>query len=115
MFQSGFLIPGHQSSCFWVGILLQWSICFHVSIKARSFVSLSICTLVNAKSVATLSAGEKHPDTHSHAVFLFLFVSVTHTHTQTQTASLEMVKAVVDGELERLQHKKPLRRGQLYA
>lgn len=97
MFQSGFLIPGHQSSCFWVGILLQWSICFHMSIKARSFVSLSICTLVNLKSVATHSVAEKHLDAHSHALFLSIFFSDTHTHThtytQTQTASLEMVKA----------------------
>lgn len=78
---SGILIPGHQSSCFWVGTLLQWTICFHVSVKAWSFVSSSISTFVNAKSVTISIAREKHPDTLSHALFPSLIFSQTHTHT----------------------------------
>lgn len=50
MFQSGVLSPGHRSSCFWVGTLFQWSVCFHVNIKSRSFVRLSICTMAHSKS-----------------------------------------------------------------
>lgn len=55
MFRSGFLIRGHRPSCFRAGIPSQWPICFHVTPETRSFVSLSICTRVNSKSVATHS------------------------------------------------------------
>lgn len=94
MFQSGFLIRGHRSSCFWVGSFLQCSICFHVNIKARSLVSISICTWANTKSVVTCSAGAKHPDDHSYPFrnpyFCFYF-SPRRTHIHTRTASLEML------------------------
>lgn len=51
MFESGVLSRGHRPSCFWVGTLFpKKPVCFHVNIRTRSFVRLSICTMAHSQS-----------------------------------------------------------------
>lgn len=94
MLQSRFLILSHQSSCFWVGIISQRSICFHVIIKSRSFVSLSLCTFVNEKSAATFRVGKNPQNTQTLILMLYFYLYFTQTHAYKGAIALTILKAV---------------------
>ncbi len=120
MFLSGFLIPCHQSSCFWVGIFFTMLYLFLCENQRQI-----ICQFVNLHcgkckvSGNTRRTGKTLRRSFSRFISVLIFLSDAHTHThtqictQTQTASLEMVAALLDGELERFWHRNLAQRGQL--
>lgn len=117
MFLSGFLIPCHQSSCFWVGILFTM-----VYLFLCEYLCQIICQFVNLHygkckvSGNTLRRG-KNTQMLILTLCLHLNFSLGHTHTHTHACLHTNIDnifwSVVDGELERFWHKNLAQRGQL--